>query len=125
MDIKIVKDLDNKLLNRKELDFTVEYEGPTPSRADVRKKLAALLNTNVDLLIVQKMESEYGHQLVKGYAKLYDSEDRMKQVEPEHVLKRNTMPEEPVVEEEVVEEAAEEETGEEAAEEPAEEEAVE
>ncbi|MDL2261434.1 30S ribosomal protein S24e [Methanimicrococcus sp. OttesenSCG-928-J09] len=121
MDIKIVKDLDNKLLNRKELDFIVEYEGPTPSRADVRKKLAALLNTNVDLLIVQKMESEYGHQLVKGYAKLYESEDRMKLVEPEHVLKRNTMPEEPVVEEE----PAEEESGEEAAEEPAEEEAAE
>ena len=100
MEIKIVKDLDNKLLNRRELDFTVEYEGPTPSRADVRKKLAALLNTDVNLLLVQKMESEYGHQLAKGYAKLYESEDRMKQVEPEHVLKRNTMPEEPVVEEE-------------------------
>lgn len=108
MEIKIVKDLDNKLLNRRELDFTVEYEGPTPSRADVRKKLAALLNTDVNLLLVQKMESEYGHQLAKGYAKLYASEDRMKQIEPEHVLKRNTMPEEPVVEEAAEEPAAEE-----------------
>lgn len=99
MEIKIVNDLDNKLLNRKELDFTVEYEGPTPSRADVRKKLAALLNKDVNLVLVHKMESEYGHQLAKGYAKIYDSESRMKQIEPEHVLKRNTMPEEPVVEE--------------------------
>ncbi|MDV0444929.1 hypothetical protein MmiAt1_04780 [Methanimicrococcus sp. At1] len=105
MEIKIVKDLDNKLLNRNELDFTVEYEGPTPSRADVRKKLAALLNKNVDLVIVQRMESEYGHQLAKGYAKVYESADRMKQVEPEHVLLRNTMPEEPVVEEEAAEDA--------------------
>jgi len=120
MDIKIVKDLDNKLLNRKELDFTVEYEGPTPSRADVRKKLAALLNNNVDLIIVQKMESEYGHQLVKGCAKVYDSADRMKQIEPEHILLRNTMPEEPVVEETVADEPAEEEAAEEAEEEAAE-----
>ena len=123
MDIKIVKDLDNKLLNRKELDFTVEYEGPTPSRADVRKKLAALLNNNVDLIIVQKMESEYGHQLVKGCAKVYDSADRMKQIEPEHILLRNTMPEEPVVEEPAEEEVAEsaaEEAEEEAAEDAAE-----
>ena len=114
MDIKIVKDLDNKLLNRKELDFTVEYEGPTPSRADVRKKLAALMNKDVNLVMVQRMESEYGHQLAKGYAKVYESADRMKQIEPEHVLLRNTMPEEPVVEEapaeeeEVAEEATEE-----------------
>ncbi|WNY28141.1 hypothetical protein MmiEs2_03230 [Methanimicrococcus stummii] len=119
MEIKIVNDLDNKLLNRKELDFTVEYEGPTPSRADVRKKLAALLNKDVDLVLVQRMESEYGHQFAKGYAKVYESADRMKQVEPEHVLLRNTMPEEPVVEEEPAEETAADEGA--AAEEPAEE----
>ncbi|MDR2944599.1 MAG: 30S ribosomal protein S24e [Methanosarcinales archaeon] len=107
MEIKIVTDLDNKLLNRKELDFTVEYEGPTPSRADVRKKLAALLNKDVNLVLVHNMESEYGHQLVKGYAKVYESADRMKQIEAEYVLKRNTMPEEPVAEDAPVEEAAE------------------
>lgn len=104
MEIKIVQDLDNKLLNRKELDFTVEYEGPTPSRADVKKKLAALLNTDIDLIIVQKIESEYGHQLVKGYAKIYESADRMKQIEKEYVLQRNVMPEEPVAEEPAAEE---------------------
>jgi len=98
MEIKIVKDLENKLLNRSELDFTVEYEGPTPSRVDVRKKLAALLNKNVNLVIIQKMESEYGHQLVKGYAKVYQTEERMKQIENEYVLQRNTIPEEPAKE---------------------------
>lgn len=117
MDIKIVKDTDNKLLNRNELDFTVEYEGPTPSRADVRKKLAALLNKDVNLVIIQKMESEYGHQLVKGYAKAYRSEDRMKQIEKEYILQRNTLSEEP--EEEPAAEA-EEQASEDAAEELAE-----
>jgi small subunit ribosomal protein S24e len=112
MEIKIVKDLDNKLLNRKELDFTVEYEGPTPSRANVRKKLAALLNKDLDLVLIQKMESEYGHQLAKGYAKIYESEERMKQIEAEHILLRNTMPEEPVVEEAAEGEAAEDEAAE-------------
>ncbi|MCL2141276.1 MAG: 30S ribosomal protein S24e [Methanimicrococcus sp.] len=128
MEIKIIKDLQNKLLNRSELDFTVEYEGPTPSRADVRKKLAALLNKDLELVLIQKMEAEYGVQLVKGYAKIYESEDRMKQVENEHILLRNKMPEEPTEEaaEETAETAAEstEETVEEAAEsadEPAEE----
>ena len=112
MEIKIVKDLDNKLLNRNELDFTVEYEGPTPSRADVRKKLSALLNKDVNLVIIQKMESEYGHSLVKGYAKVYRSEERMKQIENEHVLLKNTMPEEPAEEEASVDEDAAEEPAE-------------
>ncbi|MCL2550220.1 MAG: 30S ribosomal protein S24e [Methanimicrococcus sp.] len=119
MEIKIVKDLENKLLNRSELDFTVEYEGPTPSRADVRKKLAALLNKDVNLVIVQKMESEFGHSVAKGYAKVYQSEERMKQIEHAHVLLRNTMPEEPA-EEAADEDAAEEEADEDSSEESAE-----
>lgn len=98
MEIKVIKDLDNKLLNRSELDFTVEYEGPTPSRADVRKKLAALLNKDLELVLIQRMEAEYGVQLVKGYAKIYESEERMKQIENEHIILRNKIPEEPAEE---------------------------
>jgi len=44
MDIKVVKDKKNLLLNRRELDFVVKYEGSTPSRNDVKNKLAAMLN---------------------------------------------------------------------------------
>ena len=118
MEIKIIKDLQNVLLNRSELDFTVEYEGPTPSRADVRKKLAALLNKDLDLILIQKMEAEYGVQRAKGFAKIYESEERMKQIENEHILLRNKMPEEKAetTAEETAEESAEED--EESAEEP-------
>ncbi|MDV0446219.1 hypothetical protein MsAg5_00470 [Methanosarcinaceae archaeon Ag5] len=92
MEITIVKDYQNKLLNRRELDFTIKYEGPTPSRIDVRQKLAALLNTDLDLTMVQKMESVYGLQEVRGYAKVYESADRMKQIEREYMMKRNASP---------------------------------
>ncbi|WNY24534.1 30S ribosomal protein S24e [Methanolapillus millepedarum] len=92
MEITIVKDHPNKLLNRRELDFVIKYEGPTPSRIDVRQKLAALLNTDLDLTLVHKMESVFGLQEVHGYAKVYESADRMKQVEREYMIKRNTMP---------------------------------
>jgi small subunit ribosomal protein S24e len=89
MDIRILKDKKNELLNRRELDFAVKYEGPTPSRNDVRNKLAAMLNASADLLVIQRIKTEYGMQEGKGYAKLYENEERMKAVELEHVLKRN------------------------------------
>ncbi|AKB29821.1 SSU ribosomal protein S24e [Methanosarcina siciliae T4/M] len=92
MDIKILKDKNNSLLNRRELDFIVKYEGSTPSRSDVRNKLAAMLNAPLELLVVQKIKTEYGMQESKGYAKLYAEEARMKQVEQEYVLKRNPAP---------------------------------
>jgi small subunit ribosomal protein S24e len=92
MDIRILKDKKNALLNRRELDFSVKYEGSTPSRNDIRNKLAAMLNAPSDLLIVQRIKTEYGMQEGNGYAKLYEDASRMKEVELEYVLKRNAAP---------------------------------
>jgi small subunit ribosomal protein S24e len=91
MDIKILKDKKNLLLNRRELDFFVRYEGSTPSRLDIKNKLAAMLNAPLELLIIQRIKTEYGMQEAKGYAKLYEDAARMKEVELEYVLKRNTV----------------------------------
>ncbi|MCQ1535253.1 30S ribosomal protein S24e [Methanosarcina sp. KYL-1] len=99
MDIRILKDKNNVLLNRRELDFIVKYEGSTPSRSDVRNKLAALLNAPLELLVVQRVVTEYGMQEAKGYAKLYSDAQRMKQIENEYVLKRNPAPGEEAEEE--------------------------
>lgn len=92
MDIKVVKDKKNSLLNRRELDFVVKYEGSTPSRNDIRNKLAAMLNAPLELLVIQRIKTEYGMQESKGYAKLYEDADRMKQVEQAYILKRNAVP---------------------------------
>jgi small subunit ribosomal protein S24e len=92
MDIRIIKDKKNLLLNRRELDFVVRYEGSTPSRNDIKNKLAAMLNAPLELLVVQRIKTEYGMQEAKGYAKLYEDADRMKEVELEYVLKRNAIP---------------------------------
>jgi len=92
MDIRIIKDNKNSLLNRRELDFIVKYEGSTPSRNDVKNKLAAMLNAPLELLVIQRIKTEFGMQEAKGYAKLYEDAARMKEVELEFVLKRNAIP---------------------------------
>jgi small subunit ribosomal protein S24e len=92
MDIRIIKDKKNLLLNRRELDFIVKYEGSTPSRNDVKNKLAAMLNAPLELLVVQRIKTEYGMQEAKGYAKLYEDAARMKEVELTYVMKRNAIP---------------------------------
>lgn len=110
MDIKITEDKNNALLNRREIKFTVKFEGPTPSRNDVKGKLVAMLNTPIDLTIIQKMDSEYGMQELSGYAKIYEDAARMTQVERDYSIKRNVIPE---PEPEVVEDAEESEVVEE------------
>ncbi|MCL7411064.1 MAG: 30S ribosomal protein S24e [Methanosarcinaceae archaeon] len=93
MDINITEDKNNALLNRREIKFTVKFEGPTPSRNDVKGKLVAMLNVSLDLMIIQKMDSVYGMQELSGYAKIYEDAARMTQVERDYSIKRNVIPE--------------------------------
>ena len=94
MDIKIVSERYNPLLCRKEIRFIVDHDGATPTFKDVKLKLAAMLNANKDLLIVESIYQETGMQRVRGYAKLYDNEDMLKLVEREHILRKNKIEEE-------------------------------
>ncbi len=52
MEIDIFEDKENKVFNRREVKFYVEYEGEaTPKIIDIKSKLVALLNSKKMLLL--------------------------------------------------------------------------
>jgi small subunit ribosomal protein S24e len=104
MDIKIIKEKNNALLNRRELNLAVTFDGATPSRNDVKAKIAAMLNAPLELVIIQKMDNEFGKQEVEAYIKIYEDAARMNQIEEAYVLERNKLPEPEVAEDEAAEE---------------------
>ncbi|MCD4816550.1 MAG: hypothetical protein K8R06_09170 [Methanosarcinales archaeon] len=122
MEINITKDWDNPLLDRKEITFNISHSGETPSRDEIKNKLVAQLNSRHELVIVDKIRTEYGTQNTYGYAKIYSDVDRANEIENKYVLKRNEPKPVEETEEPAKEESAaplEESTGEEAvAEEP-------
>ncbi|MDE1850407.1 MAG: 30S ribosomal protein S24e [Candidatus Micrarchaeota archaeon] len=72
MDIKINKETENKLLNRKEIVFTVSSKGKTPDKEDLKVQVCKKLNLSPDLTVVVKIDSLYGSSenqvLVHNYA---------------------------------------------------------
>ncbi|RLI92339.1 MAG: 30S ribosomal protein S24e [Candidatus Altiarchaeales archaeon] len=88
MEIKIIEDKFNKLLNRREIYFIVNYDGATPSIKDVRNKLIAQLDADKELLIVDYIRSEFGMKRAKGFAKIYKDKEGMK-IEPKHKIEKN------------------------------------
>lgn len=102
MEIKITSQQHNPLLKRKEIIFEVNHEETkgTPSRFEIRKKLAETLKANIELLYVRKVETKTGTMLAAGEANLYDSPEQVKLVEPEHIITRNMPPEKPTEEKE-------------------------
>ena len=97
MKLKIVSKEQNPLLKRKEVTFSVEHAqtGGTPTRVEVRKQLATLLKTKLELVYVKQVETKTGTMVAIGEANAYDSIEQAKLMEPKHIIARNATPEKP------------------------------
>lgn len=104
MEIKIIEKKENPLLNRTEIKFECEYptEG-TPTILDVKHKLVALEDSSNELLVVDYMKPSYGVPTAVGLAKIYDSVEKLAEIETKSVIAKNEEPEAP--EEEATEES--------------------
>ena len=104
MEIEFIEEKENKLFNRKEIKFYVDYDGEsTPKALDIKSKLVALLDSKKELLVVDNVQPHYGEPRALGYAKVYATVDDLKYIETEHVIAKNTEPEEEPSEEEAEE----------------------
>ena len=101
MEIEFIEEKENKVFNRKEIKFYVDYDGEaTPKVLDIKSKLVALLNTKKELIVVDNVQPHYGEPKALGYAKVYDTVEDLEYIETKHVIAKNT---------EVVEETEDEE----------------
>ncbi|MDD1742405.1 MAG: 30S ribosomal protein S24e [Methanotrichaceae archaeon] len=89
MEIQIIEDINNNLLNRREVVFKATYENATPSRKSIIDKLSALMNSKQGLVIIDNMKTEFGKRESIGYAKIYESPERVKEIERTHIIERN------------------------------------
>ena len=90
MDIHIIEEKNNPLLNRREVVFKVDHESATPSRKSIVDRIAATMNSKEGLVIIDNLKTEFGKRETIGYAKIYETEERAKQVERPHITERNT-----------------------------------
>jgi small subunit ribosomal protein S24e len=90
LDIQVIEEKNNPNLNRREIVFKVIHDESTPSRKSVVERLAATLNSKSSLVFVDSMKTEFGKRETIGYAKIYETAERAKQVERVHIIERNT-----------------------------------
>ena len=101
MEIEFIEEKENKLFNRKEIKFYVDYDGGATLKVlDIKSKLVALLKTKKELIVVDNVQPHYGEPKALGYAKVYDTVDDLTYIETEHVIAKNAEPEEEPAEEE-------------------------
>lgn len=94
MEIEITNKKNNQLFKRTEVHFIIKHENQgTPNKAIMRNELAEALNAKKDQIIIDRVESSFGIQETKGYAKVYSSRKEAEDIERKHILKRNKVSE--------------------------------
>ncbi|MCX6682416.1 MAG: 30S ribosomal protein S24e [Methanoregula sp.] len=88
MDFEITSDKRNELLSRREVRFTLQYDGATPSRMQIIGKICALLNVKDQQVVLDSLKSRYGRMELTGEARIYDSEEVKKKTERAHLMTR-------------------------------------
>lgn len=89
MEIEILSKEKNPFFKRDEINFEIKGSTTVPSRKELREKLAALLNVNIENVIVDKIEHSFGMQDSKGFAKVYSSKEIISKLELPHIVGRN------------------------------------
>ncbi len=90
MKIEILQERDNKPLERREIDFKIDHVGgPTPSRQDIKAKLAAQFDADPVTVVIRRMRTNFGIGLTTGSARIYNSPEIARRVENEHIIKRH------------------------------------
>ena len=88
MEIQIIKDKTNPLLKRREISVAVKNK-TTASRIELKNKLAALLNSKPELIVIEHLDTIYGKQEMNATACVYQTEERLKQLAHQHLIARD------------------------------------
>ena len=88
MEFEVTRDTRNELLGRRELDFSLRFDGPTPSRKQILGKIAALMNVQESRVVVDSLKTSFGLTACTGRAMVYDSEERRNQIERAYLMNR-------------------------------------
>ncbi|MHA1393697.1 MAG: 30S ribosomal protein S24e [Promethearchaeota archaeon] len=94
-EIKITDVKDNQLIKRKEYKLKVIHPNSgTPSRVDLRKKIAAMESIDEKLVFIKKIKTFFGARYSYAYANIYENEEIAVQFEPTYIKIRNLPKEE-------------------------------
>jgi small subunit ribosomal protein S24e len=88
-EVKIEKDFNNKLLKRREVSVAMEYEGATPSRADIKQSVSDKFNMNKETMVVVRVDTLFGTNSAKILIHEYADKDSLKTAQKHTIARPN------------------------------------
>jgi len=87
----VLFDKRNLLVKRREvgLQIAIPSGQSTPSRKQLKEQIAKTLGVDSNLIVISKVEPRYGSNIVRIYANIYDSQDKITIFERAYLLRRD------------------------------------
>ena len=89
MELEITGKKENKTLQRQEVEFEIKNAKITPSRKELRPKIAALLGAKETLTVIESINHTFGTNEGKIKVYVYENEKAMKKIEPAYLIERD------------------------------------
>ena len=90
LNIEIIEEKKNPLIDRTEIKIRVDHFGAgTPNRLDLKKKIAAMQNSEENLTIVRNLKTNFGASYTIGKVYIYDNMKEFQYFESFHIKVRN------------------------------------
>ena len=89
MELEITGKKENKTLQRQEVKIEIKNVTLTPSRKELRPKIAALLGAKEELTVIENIDHTFGTNQGKIKAHVYENEEAMKKTEPVYLIQRD------------------------------------
>lgn len=91
MEIKKITET-KSALPRTEYVYHVKFDQSTPSRQELKEKVAKDTKSTTELTVVKKIENHYGEKEAKVTVFVYQNEEALQQIEFKHVLAKHNPP---------------------------------
>jgi len=89
MKLETAGEKENKIMHRRELLYKVVDSKVTPSRKELREKIAAMANAKQETVVIESIEHSFGERdsIVKVH--VYDSVESLKKIVPKYLVTRD------------------------------------
>jgi small subunit ribosomal protein S24e len=91
MEARIIREIENPLLRRKEIEFEIAHPGAgTPDRKSLREKLSSLLGVELSRLFIRKILTGTGLNRSLCKVEVYRDPQYAAIVVPRHIMDRDS-----------------------------------
>lgn len=94
MELNIIKKEERPLLQAEDVLSELSYEGTTPSRKELAQEIAKKTKSNLEQVVVRKIQGVFGHRKASVQATIYQNKEILEKVENKPILKRHKSKEE-------------------------------